>query len=112
MYEKFRKSQNNLKPKTVSNLINTQYNPEWADQNVDPGGHGAVVGCCDDALFVNKLSRNIRFEWMEKQPVIQRHLNPGEHVKVKPRADVKNGYKRFIDLCRKMHLRPSTEKRE
>ena len=95
----------------MSNLVNTQYNPEWADQNVDPGGHGAVVGCCDDARFINKLSRNIRFEWMEKskKPVIVHHLEPGEHVKVKPRQDVKHGYNRFLALCHQMNIHPSTE---
>ena len=49
-------------------------------------------------------------EWMDvpKKTVITHHLEPGEHIKVKPREDVKHGNQRFLDLCKKMGLHPST----
>lgn len=96
----------------MSHLITNQFNPEWADQTVEPGGHGAAVGGCDDTRLVNKLNRKIRFDWIHapKQPVFEKHLEPGQHIKVKPREDVKHGSLRFQDLCKKMGLKPSTFK--
>lgn len=96
----------------MSNLINTQYHPEWADQTVEPGGHGAAVGNCDDTHYINKISRNIHFDWMKpsNKPVIVRHIEPGQHIRVKPREDVKHGNLRFLNLCKKMGLNPSTYK--
>ena len=95
----------------MGNLVNTDLFPEWEEQNVETGGHGASVGCCDDTGLINKLSRKIHFDWMEKpkKPVIVHHLEPGEHIKVKPRQDVKHGYNRFLALCKEMNLHPSTE---
>lgn len=97
----------------MGHLITSSLNPEWADQQVDAGGHGAVVGCCDDSSLVNRLSNKIHFDWMEtpKAPIIVRHIEPGQHIKVKPREDVKHGNLRFLDLCKKMGLHPSTAKK-
>ena len=94
----------------MSNLITTSFNPEWADQKICAGGNGATVGCSDDTAAVNKISRNIHFDWMNnpKAPVITHHLEPGQHIKVKPREDVRRGNQRFLDLCKKMGLHPST----
>ena len=97
----------------MGNLVTNDFNPEWADQKVCADGDGAGVGCCDDTAFVNRISRKIRFDWMDapKKPVVTRHLEPGEHIKVKPREDVKRGNQRFLDLCKKMGLHPSTCKK-
>lgn len=96
----------------MSNLITTSFNPEWADQKICAGGNGATVGCSDDTAAVNKISRNIHFDWMKpsNKPVIVRHIEPGQHIRVKPREDVKHGNLRFLNLCKKMGLNPSTYK--
>ena len=87
-------------------------NPDWADQEVSTGNSGASIGNADDTAFVDRISRNIHFEWMEvlKRPKIERHVEPGQHTKVKPREDVKNGNQRFLDLCKKMGLTPKIAK--
>ena len=46
-----------------------------------------------------------------KAPIIVRHIEPGQHIKVKPREDVKHGNLRFLDLCKKMGLHPNTAKK-
>ena len=98
----------------MAKLVNTELFPEWEDQKLETGCHGASVGHCDDTVFINKLSRKIHFDWMEKpkNPIIVHHLEPGEHIKVKPRQDVKHGYNRFLALCHQMNLHPSTEQKK
>lgn len=38
------------------------------------------------------------------------YIEPGQHIRVKPREDVKHGGLRFLNLCKMMGLNPSTYK--
>ena len=60
----------------MAKLVDTELFPEWEDQKLETGCHGASVGHCDDTDFVNKLSRNIHFDWMKKtkKSVIEKAL--------------------------------------
>ncbi len=85
--------------------------PDVEDGKVDGKPAGAYVGKTGEDVFVNKISGKTHFDWMnKKKPETVKHIEPGQHIKVKPREDVRYGYKRFIDLCKRMGLTPSTMK--
>lgn len=98
----------------MSNLISAEMNPEWGDQEVTRGGNEASVGVGSETEFIDKMDRNIRFDWMEagKKPDIERHIEPGGHVRVKAQENVFNGHQRFLNLCKMLNLTPSTENKK
>jgi hypothetical protein len=73
----------------MSNLISSDFNPEWEDQELSNHPEG-VIGVTGEDEVVNKLSREIDFEW--------------QHPKRKM-----TGRERYLYLCRKMGLRPKGE---
>ena len=44
----------------------------------------------------------------KKEAAVGRHIQPGQHVKVKSCDHVINGRLEFLKLCKNMNLHPST----
>lgn len=99
----------------MSHLVNPELNPEWADQILPNSGNNAYVGGDGEASFIANIDKHIRFDWMEvpRKPRPVKPLKAGEHIRVKAREkteDEKSGREKFLDLCKKMNLNPSTNK--
>ena len=94
----------------MSHLINPEMNPDWYDQEVVAGGNNTTVGSGDETGFFEKLNREIRFDWMEAarnrpaKPI--KHIEPGQHIKVKAQETIPSGREQFLELCKKMNLTP------
>ena len=72
----------------MSNLISSEFNPEWEDQELSTN-HEGVIGVSGEDEFIDKLTRKIDFEWQHPQP--KRELTPRE---------------RFLALCKELGLKP------
>ena len=101
----------------MTHFVNPEMNPDWADQEVSTTGDNAYIGGDGEASFIANIDRHIRFDWMHvpkrQKPV--KPLKAGEHIRVKAREkteEEKTGREKFLELCKKMNLNPSTNNKK